>query len=74
MMESDAAMTEDLIAYNIIPLDGPTLTNVIVGMPEVSLLPSMYVSSSFLEFSIYLSKKKKKKYVSSSYLVTSAII
>ncbi|KAE8037014.1 hypothetical protein FH972_009641 [Carpinus fangiana] len=35
MMESDAAMTEDLIAYNIIPLDGPTLTNAIVGMPEV---------------------------------------
>ncbi|XP_059430070.1 callose synthase 9 [Corylus avellana] len=35
MMESDAAMTEDLIAYNIIPLDGPTLTNAIVGLPEV---------------------------------------
>jgi hypothetical protein len=61
MMESDAAMTEDLIAYNIIPLDGPTLTNAIVGMPEVSFLPSMYVSSSLLKFSFYLSKKKKKK-------------
>lgn len=48
MMESDAAMTEDLIAYNIIPLDGPTLTNAIVGLPEVSLLPFMYVSSSYL--------------------------
>ncbi|XP_062171494.1 callose synthase 9 [Alnus glutinosa] len=35
MMESDAAMTEDLIAYNIIPLDGPTLTNAIVRLPEV---------------------------------------
>jgi callose synthase len=56
MMESDAAMTEDLIAYNIIPLDGPTLTNAIVGMPEVSLLPSMYVSSS-----LFIHQKKKKK-------------
>lgn len=35
MMESDAAMTEDLIAYNIIPLDGRTITNAIVGLPEV---------------------------------------
>jgi hypothetical protein len=43
MMESDAAMMEDLIAYNIIPLDGPTLTNAIVGFPEVSLLLFMYV-------------------------------
>lgn len=38
-MEADAEMTEDLIAYNIIPLDGRTLTNVIVNMPEVSFLP-----------------------------------
>lgn len=45
MMESDAAMTEDLIAYNIIPLDGPTLTNAIVRLPEVSLLLFMYVST-----------------------------
>ncbi|BBH04333.1 glucan synthase-like 10 [Prunus dulcis] len=28
VMESDAAMTEDLIAYNIIPLDAPSITNV----------------------------------------------
>ncbi|KAG2675090.1 hypothetical protein I3760_13G168900 [Carya illinoinensis] len=35
VMESDAAMTEDLIAYNIIPLDGPSLTNAIVDLPEV---------------------------------------
>ncbi|KAG2675086.1 hypothetical protein I3760_13G168700 [Carya illinoinensis] len=35
MMESDTAMTEDLIAYNIIPLDGPSLTNAIVDLPEV---------------------------------------
>lgn len=38
-MESDAAMTEDLIAYNIIPLDGPSLTNAIVDMPEASVFP-----------------------------------
>ncbi|CAB4281726.1 unnamed protein product [Prunus armeniaca] len=35
VMESDAAMTEDLIAYNIIPLDAPSITNVIVSLPEV---------------------------------------
>ncbi|KAG8484906.1 hypothetical protein CXB51_021667 [Gossypium anomalum] len=37
VIESDAAMTEDLIAYNIIPfpLDAPTITNTIVSFPEV---------------------------------------
>lgn len=35
MMESDAAMTEDLVSYNIIPLDAPTITNPIVSFPEV---------------------------------------
>ncbi|CAH9106645.1 unnamed protein product [Cuscuta epithymum] len=34
MMESDAAMTEDL-TYNIIPFDATTTTNVIVSFPEV---------------------------------------
>lgn len=37
VMESDAAMTEDLIAYNIIPLDAPTMTNAIGLFPEVCL-------------------------------------
>lgn len=36
LIESDAAMTEDLIAYNIIPLDAPSVTNAIVSLPEVS--------------------------------------
>ncbi|XP_071742690.1 callose synthase 9 [Rutidosis leptorrhynchoides] len=35
VIESDAAMTEDLIAYNIIPLDAPALTNAITSFPEV---------------------------------------
>ncbi|KAM7502791.1 hypothetical protein LguiB_001695 [Lonicera macranthoides] len=35
VIESDAAMTEDLVAYNIIPLDAPTITNVIPSFPEV---------------------------------------
>ncbi|XAR54565.1 1,3-beta-glucan synthase, partial [Bertholletia excelsa] len=35
VMESDAALTEDLIAYNIIPLDAPTIANAIVSFPEV---------------------------------------
>ncbi|GMN26653.1 hypothetical protein TIFTF001_001381 [Ficus carica] len=35
VMESDAAMSEDLIAYNIIPLDAPSTTNAIVSLPEV---------------------------------------
>lgn len=37
VIESDAAMTEDLVAYNIIPLDAPTITNVIPSFPEVNL-------------------------------------
>ncbi|KAK1327162.1 Callose synthase 9 [Acorus calamus] len=32
---SDAAMCEDVIAYNIIPLDAPSTTNVIASFPEV---------------------------------------
>ncbi|GJT42861.1 callose synthase 9 [Tanacetum coccineum] len=35
VIESDAAMTEDLIAYNIIPLDAPAMTNAITLFPEV---------------------------------------
>ncbi|WOL05975.1 Callose synthase 9 [Canna indica] len=35
VMEKDAAMMEDVIAYNIIPLDAPSMTNVIVDFPEV---------------------------------------
>ncbi|KAF5735736.1 hypothetical protein HS088_TW15G01252 [Tripterygium wilfordii] len=35
VIESDAAMTEDLIAYNIIPLDAPSITNAIGSFPEV---------------------------------------
>ncbi|KAE9618585.1 putative 1,3-beta-glucan synthase [Lupinus albus] len=34
VMESDSALTEDLVAYNIIPLDAPS-TNAIVLFPEV---------------------------------------
>ncbi|XP_007014805.2 PREDICTED: callose synthase 9 [Theobroma cacao] len=35
VIDSDAAMTEDLIAYNIIPLDAPTITDAIASFPEV---------------------------------------
>lgn len=35
MIESDAAMTEDMLPFNIIPLDAPSLTNPIVSFPEV---------------------------------------
>lgn len=35
VIESDAAMTEDIILYNIIPLDAPTIANAIVSFPEV---------------------------------------
>ncbi|WCJ32417.1 glucan synthase-like 10 [Euphorbia peplus] len=40
VIESDAAMTEDLIAYNIIPLDVPTIANAIVAFPEVAAAAS----------------------------------
>ena len=36
VIEADATMTEDLIAYNIIPLDGQTMTNAIATFPEVN--------------------------------------
>lgn len=43
-MESDAAMTDDLIAYNIIPLDAPSITNTIVTFPEViEVQPFIYL-------------------------------
>ncbi|XP_028182986.1 callose synthase 9-like [Glycine soja] len=35
LMDSDSALTEDLIAYNIIPLDASSSTNAIVYFPEV---------------------------------------
>jgi callose synthase len=36
VMQNDAARTEDVIAYNIIPLDAlSTTTNAIVNFPEV---------------------------------------
>ncbi|XP_020260119.1 callose synthase 9 [Asparagus officinalis] len=35
VMESDAAMSEDVVSYNIIPLDAPSVTNVIASFPEV---------------------------------------
>ncbi|XLR10607.1 hypothetical protein S83_038545, partial [Arachis hypogaea] len=34
VMESDSALTEDLIAYNIIPLDAASSTNAFVSFPE----------------------------------------
>lgn len=36
MMEKDAEMTEDVVAYNIIPIDSPSTTNDIVLFPEVN--------------------------------------
>lgn len=45
MMESDAAMTED-IAYNIIPLDTTSTTNAIVSFNEVDNLSSIILKSS----------------------------
>ncbi|KAI4383671.1 hypothetical protein MLD38_009480 [Melastoma candidum] len=35
LMDSDEDMTEDLIAYNIIPLDAPSTANLIGNFPEV---------------------------------------
>jgi callose synthase len=44
-MESDSASTEDLIAYNIIPIDAASSTNAIVFFPEV--LKLLYLRSLF---------------------------
>lgn len=46
-MESDSASTEDLIAYNIIPIDATTSTNAIVFFPEVLEL-SLFKTFFFL--------------------------
>lgn len=35
VIDSDAAMSEDTIAYNIIPLDAPVTTNATTAFPEV---------------------------------------
>ncbi|KAF9605251.1 hypothetical protein IFM89_015143 [Coptis chinensis] len=40
VIESDATLTEDLTAYNIIPLDAPTLTNAIVSFPREYSVPA----------------------------------
>lgn len=48
VIESDAAMTEDLIAYNIIPLDAPAMTNAITSFPEVSLSYFIFSFDSLL--------------------------
>lgn len=40
MMEKDAEMTEDVAAYNIIPIDCPTTTNDIVSFSEVNTILS----------------------------------
>lgn len=35
VIDSDAAMSEDTIAYNIVPLDAPVTTNATTTFPEV---------------------------------------
>ena len=50
VMESDAALTEDLVAYNIIPLDAPLTTNPVAFLPEVFVDFTDYLFSDFLIF------------------------
>jgi callose synthase len=46
VIESDAALTEDLFAYNIIPLDAPTTTtNATLSFPEVQAAISALIDS-----------------------------
>lgn len=37
VIDSDAAMSEDTIAYNIVPLDAPVTTNATTTFPEVGI-------------------------------------
>ncbi|KAH9316295.1 hypothetical protein KI387_024922, partial [Taxus chinensis] len=48
VMEADAAMTEE-VAYNIVPLDAPVLTNAITTFPEVRAAVSALSYSRDLE-------------------------
>lgn len=54
VMESDAAMTEDLVPFNIIPLDAPTVTNPIAFFPEVNWFYVSYSCSHLLGNSVVL--------------------
>lgn len=47
VIESDAAMAEDTLPYNIIPLDAPSLTNPIASFPEVIWFSIYFVDFSF---------------------------
>lgn len=40
MMKLDAEMTEDVVAYNIVPLDSPSDANKIAFFPEVKYMYS----------------------------------
>ncbi|QCE05650.1 callose synthase [Vigna unguiculata] len=48
-MDSDSALTEDLIAYNIIPLDTSSSTNAIVSLPEWLARVAQGLLHSFIE-------------------------
>ena len=41
VIDSDAAISEDTIAYNIIPLEAHVTTNAITGFPGVRYFPHM---------------------------------
>ncbi|CAA7410669.1 unnamed protein product [Spirodela intermedia] len=60
VMESDAAMSEDVVAYNIIPLDAPSTTNAIASLREVR------GAISSLKFHRGLPKLPSEFYVSST--------
>lgn len=48
VMESDAAMTEGAVTYNIVPLDAPVMANAITSFPEVKAAISALIYSSGL--------------------------
>lgn len=65
VMESDSALTEDLIAYNIIPLDAASSTNAIVSFPEVfeflflrSQIFAIFFSTHYLKIFIVRCKQQ----------------
>lgn len=63
MIESDAAMTEDLVAYNIIPLDAPTMTNVITSFAEVSSFILLVIEYSYSHMLTQLVCRYKQQFL-----------
>lgn len=55
VMQKDAARTEDVVPYNIIPLDAlSSTTNAIVNFPEVIVQSKVLLITNFLDLELVI--------------------